>query len=68
MVLVFPSSAGSQNDLTHLRTPTLAADVKQVKLFAYSPPPLMLKTFQTESQNVSWLEAMYEAVFKRKEN
>lgn len=63
MVLVFPSSAGSQNDLTHLRTSTLAADVKQVKLFVYFSPPLMLKTFQMESQNVSWLEAMYGAMF-----
>jgi len=27
----------------------------------------MLKTFQMESQNVSWLVAMYEAMFSRGE-
>uniref|UniRef100_A0A663MVH1 Uncharacterized protein n=1 Tax=Athene cunicularia TaxID=194338 RepID=A0A663MVH1_ATHCN len=39
MVLVFPSSAGSQSDLTHLGTSTSAADVTQVKLFIYSHHP-----------------------------
>lgn len=65
MVSVFLSSAGSQNDLTHLRTSTLAAHVKQVKLFVYFSSRFMLKIFQMESQNISWLETMYEAMFSK---